>query len=163
MRAFAVLPLLLLAGCGALPAGTDHVCTEIGASPGIGVDVAPGLAAHSAEVEVCEDGECRSSDAVLMPATEPVEEECDGTSPDDVCSARMRPTGGAAGFAQLSDLGEETVEVTLTLTDDAGRKVVSRTLAATPQWVYPNGPDCGAAGPQIQLAVDADGRVTVRH
>lgn len=160
MRAVFAFALILLAGCGSAP-GAGVTCTAIGAPAGVGVATAPGLPAHAAEVRVCWEGECRSADAVLNPATEPVDEGCDGDSPEDVCSARLRPTGGAVGFASVPGLPDEPVELTLTVTDRAGESLVTRTLEATPRWVHPNGPECGAAGPQLQLDVAADGRVTV--
>ncbi|EIF00924.1 hypothetical protein [Saccharomonospora glauca] len=160
MRTVSVLALLLLAGCGSAP-GAGTACTEIGAPAGVGVDTAPGLPAHAAEVEVCWEGECRSAEAVLNPATEPGDTGCAGTSPDDGCSARLTPTGGATGFVDVPELPDRPVELTLTITDGAGETLATDTLRVTPRRVYPNGSHCGAAGPQVRLDVSAEGRVSV--
>ncbi|OQO92968.1 hypothetical protein B1813_12705 [Saccharomonospora piscinae] len=161
MRFVPVLAVLLVAGCGALPAGEGVQCTAIGAPAGVNVDVAPGLAADAAELELCWGGSCRSHDVTLRPATTAVPEECPTGAPDQVCSAQVRPTGGAYGFAQVADLPERNLSATLTVTGPDGARLAQDTVEATPHPVFPNGPECDAAGPQLKLHVAVDGSVTV--
>ncbi|EHK89252.1 hypothetical protein SZMC14600_01086 [Saccharomonospora azurea SZMC 14600] len=161
MRRAVVSFCLLLTGCAAMPGGTTE-CTMIGMPSGIGVDVARGVAAHAAEVEVCRDGRCETFRVDLRPATEAVDEGCDDTGPDGVCSAGVRETGETTGFAPVPDLPDRPLEVTLTVSDRAGESLATGTVRATPQWGPPNGPGCGAGGPQLQLRVSGDGTVSVR-
>ncbi|WP_277671317.1 hypothetical protein [Saccharomonospora viridis] len=167
MRTLTVLVLLLLAGC-AVPGGgerhspQDGPRAEVYAPAGVSVDIAPGLDAGSVALEVCWDGRCHPVDVELHPATTVDPSPCEGTDPDDVCSAQVRETGGFHGFTELPELPEEPVRVTLTVFDEAGEKLVHHTVESTPQPVHPNGSDGDSAGPQLRLDVAADGSVTPR-
>lgn len=155
---------LVLAGvtaCGG-GAGSGTECTGIGASAGIGVDVAPlpaGTTVRAAKVEACWAGSCREVPVELRAATQAVDQGCSGDGPDAACSATMRETGGATGFATLPGLPAEPIRVTVEVGTVDGAVFARRELRVTPAAVYPNGPGCAAAGPQAQLTVDAEGRV----
>ena len=71
----------------------------------------------------------------------------------------MVPTGGKSGFADIPDLPERSVDVTITLTGLVGELDLSGEIQLTPEPTYPNGPDCPAGGNQAQLFVDAAGNV----
>lgn len=160
MRRVIVSWCLVLAGCVGCSGAAE--CTAIGMPAGIGVDVASGLPAHTAEVEVCREGRCETMAVELRPATEAVDDGCEGEGPDAVCSAHVRETGGTTGFADLPDLPDRPVEVRLVVSDLAGETLATGTVRATPQWGSPNGPGCGAGGPQLHLDVAADGTVAAR-
>ncbi|WP_167165734.1 hypothetical protein [Saccharomonospora amisosensis] len=163
MRVTALLALLLVASCGAsVGSGGQRPCTEIGVRVGIGVDIDAGLAAEAATLRTCWGGSCRTYPVDLFQSTAATDSTCAGDRPDDVCSARLRPTGGQHGFADIADLPERPVEVTLTVTGAGGERLAHRTLSVTPTPVYPNGPDCGAGGPQSNLVVDPRGMVSER-
>ncbi|MEU6645157.1 hypothetical protein ABZ863_21705 [Saccharomonospora sp. NPDC046836] len=162
-----MLALLLVAGCGASAGagGADRPCTEIGASTGIAVDIAPrpaGPEAVTATVEACWGRTCRTAPVELSLSTTAGPPTCTGNGQDDSCSAAMRYTGGKNGFAYIDDLPEQPVAVTLTVSGDGGTEIVRQELDITAQPVYPNGPHCGAAGPQARLHVDAAGNVRAR-
>ncbi|MBK1784976.1 hypothetical protein [Prauserella cavernicola] len=162
MRALPLLALLLVAGCGASAGAGPGACTAIGAPAGISVTVAPGSVAGeatAATLETCWAQSCRSSRVMLHPTTEAVDTGCTGDRPEDVCSAEVRETGEKDGFADVPGLPEQQVRVTLTITGADGGELTRQTLDLTPGPVYPNGKDCGVAGPQAQLDVAADGTV----
>ena len=48
------------------------------------------------------------------------------------------------------------------LADAAGAVLLDQTVTATPKLTYPNGPKCGAGGPQTGLEVSSAGVVTER-
>lgn len=161
MRRLAPLALLLVAGCGVSP-GAGEDCTAIGARVGVGVDVAPrpaGPEADAATLEACWADTCRTYPVDLFPSTRAGGTTCTGDAPDDVCSAEAVETGGRHGFADIPDLPEQPVRVTLTVTADGGEQIARQTLEITPEPVYPNGPRCGAGGPQASLTVDRAGAV----
>ncbi|MGH3520751.1 MAG: hypothetical protein ACRDQ7_25925 [Haloechinothrix sp.] len=158
MRALQTIALLLvLSACGASAGSGAQACTEIGTPVGIGLDVEPPLAAKvsAASLEACWDGSCRTAEVELFPSTAPAQTGCVG----DVCSAELRPTKGKHGFADLADLPEEPVEVTVALTGKGGVTVLERTLEVTPRMQFPNGPDCGGAGTQAGVVVSGAGAV----
>lgn len=150
MRILVLLSLALLAACGTQAGAPDRACTAIGARVGIGVEIAPSVAASvvdTTSLEVCWNGSCHTYPVELSPSTAAVDSTCTGTGPDDACSARMRETGGKNGFADIPDLPASPVQVTLS----------GVTLTVTPKLLYPNGPDCGAGGPQAKVVVDETG------
>lgn len=126
----------------------------MGARTGIGVDIDAAVAGgvNAAELTVCWDNACRTSPINLFPSTRTVTEGCE----EGVCSARQVPTGGKHGFVDIRDLPVNPVDVTLSMTDLRGSKVVAQTLSLTPKPSYPNGPDCGAGGPAAGITVDAN-------
>jgi hypothetical protein len=137
--------------------GSDDVvvaCTDKGAAPGIAVEVDPAVAARvsAGTLEVCWAGTCRSGRLELRPRT-------DSTCTDDACWTRMRETGGAEGFLEVTGLPATEVRATLRLTDASGTDVVDRTLDVTPEPSYPNGPDCDPGTPRQHLVVDANARL----
>ncbi|MGI5272758.1 hypothetical protein ACQEUU_26680 [Nonomuraea sp. CA-218870] len=151
MRApFAVLVAALLTACAGPP-----VCTAIGAPVGVLLDVEPPLAARvdRAELEVCWSGACHRPELILHPATAAVETICAG----DTCSARMAETGGEHGFASVPGLPKSPVRARLKLRDADGRAVLDRTLDVTPEGRFPNGPECGEGGPNVQLVAGSGG------
>ncbi|CCH29187.1 hypothetical protein ABZ816_38560 [Actinosynnema sp. NPDC047251] len=150
--------LLLVPACGA---DVGRACTMIGAPTGVNVEVALATA-ETGTIEVCWDGRCVQPRLDLLPASRAGDTTCTGTAPEDTCGASAVPTGGKTGFAAIEDLPAKQVTVRLRLADAAGAPVVDRELTPTARTVYPNGPDCGGAGPQLSLAVGADGSVAQR-
>lgn len=131
-------------------------CTEIGAEPGISVTVAENMAdaIQDPVLEVCID-ECRTYDLELRPGSETVDLGCDSTEPAGSCSASVRPDGTLVGFVSVDELAAEEVGVTVI----SGGKYYR--TAATPEVVYPNGPDCPGQALQLSLTLD-DGALTAR-
>lgn len=156
-RLLTVLTLTALTGCGL---AEPRACTLIGTPVGVGVTVEPPLAARvaAAEVEVCWDGSCRRPRLALHPATRAGEQTCAGES----CSARMEPTGGVTGFADVAGLPKRPVRVRLILRDSLGTKVSDTAIEVTPQGRFPNGPDCGEGGPNAMVVVDRHGTARSR-
>ncbi|MGK5553262.1 hypothetical protein ACSNOI_16750 [Actinomadura kijaniata] len=152
---------LALTGCGTASLSTGGECTMIGTPRGIGLAVEPPLAARAADatVEICWNGVCRTVRTELRDSTTAVPRGC-ADGPDGACAATASPTGGKNGFADVNDLPESPVRVTLTLRDARGGSVLKQQITTTPQAVYANGPHCGKGGPQASLTV-ANGRVTV--
>ncbi|TNC29563.1 hypothetical protein [Amycolatopsis alkalitolerans] len=141
--------LVVLTACGTQAGAPERACTAIGAMPGISVAIAPSVAARfggTAGIDVCWNGSCHGYPVVLTPATTAVATPCTG-GPDDTCGARMRETGGKTGFATVPGL--PAAPVTLTFSGE--------TVSVTPELVYPNGPACGAGGPQAKITVDEKG------
>ncbi|WP_158886694.1 hypothetical protein [Amycolatopsis anabasis] len=163
MRAFPAIGLLFLAtACGApAGAGDGHPCTEIGTPVGISIDIAAPLAdrARAVNVTVCWAGSCQAPRVDLFPSSEAGQSGCAG----EVCSAQARPTGAKHGFADVPGLPASPVRVTLALVSESGSTFSERVLEVTPALAYPNGPDCGAGGPQAGLTVAPDGTVTQRR
>ncbi|WP_232832081.1 hypothetical protein [Nocardiopsis sp. FIRDI 009] len=147
-----------VAGC-ASALGGGRACTEIGVPVGVALEVAPPDAAgvRSAEVEVCWDGRCRSSEVELSESTESVDEGCE----DGTCGARSVPTGGRHGFAFVEGLPAEPVEVRLALLGEDGEELLTDTVTVTPEMLEPNGPGCGEGGPQAGVVVE-DGALRER-
>jgi hypothetical protein len=150
--------LFTLAGCGLTG---RQGCTLIGTPIGLGIDIEPPLAASvaTATITVCWNGECRDAAAWLAPSSAAVSSTCDAV----VCAAQMSPTGGKHGFADVSGLPTATpVQVTVRLDSADGGRLVDQTVQVTPTLAYPNGPNCGAGGPQARVVVTANGSVHAR-
>jgi hypothetical protein len=91
--------LLLVAGCSP----TEVACTEIGAPTGVAVTVEKAIATQIEAVllTVCWDGNCSDHDVELSPGNDTIDQGCDGTDPDSVCSATAVPNGTKVGFAEV--------------------------------------------------------------
>jgi hypothetical protein len=158
MRALPLLAVLLAAttACGSQAGpGGGRICTAIGTPVGVGIDLQPAAAAKvsDATVVACWPGACVTRVVGLRPSTAAGSETCTGGN----CSMRAVPTGGKQGFADLPGLPSAPVQFTVKLAGFA-----DQTLDVTPKLSYPNGPDCGAGGPQAQVFVDDTGRATER-
>lgn len=154
-RAAPVLTGVLCTAC--VGGGTGPLaCTEIGAPPGVSVTVAENMAdaIQDPVLEVCAD-ECRAYDLELRPGSETVDLGCDSTEPEGSCSASVRPDGTLVGFVNVDELTAEEVGVTVISGGSYYR------TAATPELVYPNGPDCPGEALQLSLTLD-DGALTAR-
>lgn len=151
--------MLALAGCGASAAGLPEACTEMAARQGIGVRVAEQIAATSrtADLRVCQGGDCRKVSIELRPSSAAVDQGCDGS----VCAATASPTGQRYGFADLPELNTAKARVRVVLRTADNASVVDRAVTVTPELVYPNGPDCGGEAPQAHLRVTDTGAVRV--
>jgi hypothetical protein len=142
--------LAVLTACGTPAGDPGRACTAIAALTGIAVRIAPSVAARFAgttSLEACWGGACHTYPIVLSPETTATGSTCTGTGPNDACTARMQQTGGQTGFADIPGLTTAPVRVTFS----------GETVTVTPKLVYPNGPDCGASGPQANLVVDERG------
>lgn len=158
----AVVGVLLLAGCAS---AEQSVCTAIGAPAGIGVDVDVAVAQQvtdDATLRVSWGSRNIETDLTLTPSTEAVDQGCAGEDDSSACSATASPTGGKTGFADVPELPEEPVAVTLVLTELDGEPRVLNHVQVTPAATYPNGPNCPVGGNQAQLMVDAAGHVHSR-
>lgn len=149
--------MVAVLGCGSGAGNGGRACTQIGAPAGVSVDVAAELAAEVAagELEVCWDGSCHTGDVNPRPSTSPTNETCQSGT----CSAESADTGETHAFTEVSELPTEQVEVTLTLHDPDGERLVRQTLPVTPESTHPNGPDCAEGGAQAALAVTNTGAV----
>jgi hypothetical protein len=146
--------LLLVAGCST----TEVACTEIGAPPGVAVTVEKAIAAEikTVQLTVCWDGNCHDHDVELSPGSDTIDQGCDGTDPDSVCSATAVPNGTKVGFAEVPGLPSETVTISAEVRR-SGRKVMLPEIAVPAQPTYPNGPQCGPQGNQAKVIVGASG------
>ncbi|MEQ4300052.1 hypothetical protein ABNF97_01445 [Plantactinospora sp. B6F1] len=134
------------------------MCPLIAVRQGIGITVDEAVAERvtAGELAVCWSGSCRTHTVVLEPSTRVVDEDCTGSGSDDVCAAHAEPTGEKSGFVDLPDMPSDPVEVTVRLTDPAGSRIVNQRLTLDPTLV--DGPgECGGAGEQGRIAVDAEG------
>nr|WP_055505805.1 hypothetical protein [Nonomuraea pusilla] len=145
----------LLSGCR-----QDLACTAIGTPVGVALTVEPPIAARArtADLSVCWDDSCRTPPMDLLPATRAGAQTCAG----DSCSVPVEPTGGKHGFAAVEGLPKRPVRVRLVLRDAASRPVLDRTVQVTPRGRFPNGPECGEGGPNVDLTVEPDGTVRER-
>ena len=146
----ALTAVVLCTACAGGGAG-PLACTEIGASPGVSITVAESMARsiEDPKLEICDDG-CRTYDLALQPGSETVDLGCDSTEPEGSCSASARPNGTLVGFVVVDQLAAEEVAVTVL----SGGERYSTT--GTPEWVYPNGPDCPGEALQLSLTLDDD-------
>jgi hypothetical protein len=128
----------------------------IAAREGIGVEITPAVAGRIADATLVArwGGSTRTYPIALFPSTVAGETTCVGDGPNDSCSVQARETGGKNGFADIQDLPSTPVEITMTFADPGGTESGRGTLRVTPKDVYPNGPDCGADGPQTNLIFD---------
>jgi hypothetical protein len=153
-----VMVLVAVTACGS-PAGSGglRACTTIGTPVGVGIDLEPAVAVKvdSVTLVTCWASTCDTQDVYLSPSTAAASTTCTGDKPSDSCSARMTPTGGKHGFANLPGLPSAPIQVTVRLSG-----FPEQTLDVTPKMAYPNGPDCDAGGPQANLLVDANGVVS---
>lgn len=153
--------LAFAVACGSSsPGGSDRVCTEIAARVGVGLDIAAPYADRvaAAHMRACVGDVCREADVQLFPSTAAVATQCTG----DMCSAQMDATGAKNGFLDIPDMTAAPTRVSLTLRDAAGTEVLVRDVELTPTQTYPNGPECGPAGVQGNVAVTADGALVAR-
>ncbi|MBE1484829.1 hypothetical protein [Plantactinospora soyae] len=157
-----VIAALILTAMSACTRTSGETCYLIDVPRGIGITVDAAIAERvdTAEMTVCWNGSCQTPPVVLRPSSGSVDEDCTGSGPDAVCAARAEPTGEKAGFANLPDMPSSPVEVTVTLTDQAGDRIVDRTLTLDPKMVDSPG-ECGGMRPQGQIAVNADGTAQV--
>ncbi|WP_236789340.1 hypothetical protein [Amycolatopsis sp. GM8] len=145
-----LLLMVVLAACGTQAGAPGQPCTGIGTPVGIGVQIAPAVAARfmdTTSLDACWNGSCHTYQVQLHAATAAAETSCTGTGPDDACTAHMRETGGKTGFATIPDLPAAPVQATF----------AGETVTVTPKLLYPNGPTCGGGGPQASLTVDETG------
>jgi hypothetical protein len=144
--------LTVLGACGSgVHAG--RACTDVGAASGVGLDIAPPVAARvaRASMTVCHDGACRTSAVLLTPSTTARPEGCSGGA----CGALAVPTGGRHGFGDFPALPKRPVRVTVVLRNTSGRRLLDQSVTVSPKGVFPNGPHCGEAGPQARVVVTA--------
>lgn len=151
----AIVGVLALAGCST----TEIACTEIGVPQGATIEVLAPLAANAkaATVQVCWDGTCTEQTVELMESYGTVAQDCEGTNPDDSCSAQSTPTGDKNGFVDVPDLPETEVEITVTVLDPSGAEIATDTGVVTPVRIFPNGPQCDNGGVQTRVVMSASG------
>jgi hypothetical protein len=156
--------LLFLSACGTGAFSEGPPCTLIDARQGIGLDIkAPDAAkADAAALRICWNGTCRDEQLTLNDTSKSVPQGCTGDRPDDVCGASSSPDGGKYGFADMTDLPKTPVQVTVTLRDAKGERLLRQKIDVTPHVSSPNGKACGAGAPQAGLVVSG-GKVTVRR
>ena len=155
VRVPAVLTLVaLLTACGS-ESGAGRECSGVGVRAGIGLDIEPPLAATVTEatMKICWDGVCRTPPIMLTPSSKAGPQTCQGTGPEAACGVPMVPTGGQGGFADVHDLPQRPVRVTVVLRDASGRRLLDRGLTVIPRTVYPDGPACGGGTPQAGVQV----------
>ncbi|MEV0807873.1 hypothetical protein [Micromonospora sp. NPDC050200] len=152
----ATLAITTLSACATTSRGRP--CTLIGSPSGVSIGIDPAVAerVNTAEMTVCWNESCQTWTVALYASSRTVSDGCTQTGPGAACSAHAEATAGKAGFVDLADLPSSPVEVTVTLTDSAGARVVDQALMLTPKMTYPNGPGCGAGGPQGRITVGAD-------
>lgn len=144
--------LIALATAGACAGGGGTACTDIGAFHGVAFTVDPSGAegVETALMELCRDGGCVEYELGFTQETRTVNEDCaDGT-----CWAEAEETGGLQARVPVDDLPTEPVDVRIELRADDGEALLTDELSAAPEMVYPNGPDCGAQGPQLGLEIE---------
>jgi hypothetical protein len=146
--------LLLVAGCS--PA--EVACTEIGAPAGVAVTVEKAIATEIEAVllTVCWNGNCSDHDVELSTGSDAIDQGCDGTDPESVCSATAAPNGTKVGFAEVPGLPSGTVTISAEVSR-SGRNVMLPEIALAAQPTYPNGPQCGPQGNQAKVIVGASG------
>lgn len=149
------IAVFLLMGCSEQPTA----CTEIGVMEGVGLNVVGPLAADAAKamIAVCEGEECQAQEIEVVASSTAVPQDCEGTDPDDSCSATMVPDGNKSGFAAFANLPESEVRVTVSLWDENDTQIFLEETNLTPQRIYPNGPQCDNGGVQLGLTVTDDG------
>ena len=156
MRAFAAGAILLLVtGCTA-PGVAG--CTEIGASPGVGVTVEKASAASvtALSLRVCWAGDCTDHEVALSPGSDSIDQGCESDEPDAACSATVVPNGTQVGFVEIPGLPAGEVLIGATVRDGKGSKRVPE-VAILAEATYPNGPQCEPVANQAQVTIGPDG------
>ncbi|XVQ13352.1 hypothetical protein ACQP1W_12690 [Spirillospora sp. CA-255316] len=156
--------LAVLTACGGGSSSGERPCTMIAARQGVGLDIPAPYAAKVAEatMQICWNGTCREPEVHLTGTGKTVPQGCTGDGPDAACGASSSPDGGKHGFADVADLPASPVQVTVTLRDAEGERLLRQKVDVTPHATYPNGRHCGKGDPQAGLVV-RDGEVTVRR
>ncbi|MBN6035256.1 hypothetical protein [Amycolatopsis sp. 195334CR] len=131
-----LVPLVFLLAVLTACVGEGKACTLIATRTGVGVEVDPALRAATGTLELCWDNRCKTHDLGLRHGTD--------------------------GFADVPDLPLTEMSATVRLAGAAGERLVEQSLLMTAAQTFPNGPDCGAGGPQQNLVVEASGAVRVR-
>jgi len=156
MRAFAAGAVLLLASACTAPGVVG--CTEIGASPGVGVTVEKASAASvtALSLRVCWAGDCTGYEVELSPGSDTIDQGCESDEPDAACSATVVPNDTLVGFVEVPDLpaGEVQIGATLRQGERSTRLPEVAILAET---TYPNGPKCAPVVNQAQVTIGPDG------
>jgi hypothetical protein len=107
-----------LAGCAVAP--PTAACPEIALLRGFNVvveaDSVPADPPARVVVKVCQDGTCRTADVELIPGTDSVDQGCEGTGPDSVCSAAAVPNGTLVGTWATADFSPGPLTATVSAT-----------------------------------------------
>nr|BFE34731.1 hypothetical protein GCM10010200_069820 [Actinomadura rugatobispora] len=156
--------LVVLTACGGGASDAGRPCTMIAARQGVGLEIPAPYAAKVAEatMRICWNGTCHQPEIHLSGTSRSVPQGCTGDGPDAVCGASASPDGGKQGFAAVTGLPTAPVQVTVTLRDVQGERLLHQKVDVTPHVTYPNGRHCGKGDPQAGLVVQ-DGKVTVRR
>lgn len=156
LRHTPLLTVVLCTACAGAGGSAPLACTAIGASSGIGITVAAGMAdsVRDPAMKVCGDT-CETYALDLRPGSETVDLGCGSSGPDGSCSASVRPNGSLVGFLVIEQLDPRPLQVTLIAGDE------SYSTSGTAQTVHPNGPGCPGQALQLSLTLDA-GELTVR-
>ena len=155
MRAYAAgAVLLLVSACSAPSVG----CTEIGASPGVGVTVEKATAAGvtALSLRVCWAGDCTDHQVELSPGSDTIDEGCDSDEPDAACAGTVVPNGTLVGFVEVPVLPAGEVQIGATLRQGQRSTRLPR-VAIRVETTYPNGPRCEPAANQAHVTIGADG------
>ncbi|MCF2531866.1 hypothetical protein [Yinghuangia soli] len=150
--------LAFLTGCADK---VPSACTASAARTGIGLDIAPLVAdrTESAAMRTCwTEDRCQDWELELTASTAVADSGCT----DEMCSAMPGATGSKNGFAEIPDLPESPVLVTLILRDSSGGTVLTDDIRLTPSLSYSHGSRCGDDGVQAGLVVTSDGAVISR-
>ena len=155
MRAYAAGAVLLLVTACTAP---GVACTEIGASPGVGVTVEKASAASvtALSLRVCWAGDCSDHDVALSPGSDSIDQGCEGDEPDAACSATVVPNGTLVGFVEVPGLPAGEVLIGATL-QEGKRSTRLPEVAIQAETTYPNGPQCEPAANQAQVTIGPDG------
>jgi len=156
MRAFAAGAVLLLASACTAPGAVG--CTEIGASPGVGVTVEKASAANvtALRLRVCWAGDCTDHEVELSPGSDTVDQGCESDEPDAACSATVVPNDTLVGFVEIPGLPAGEVQIGATL-QHGKRSTRLPEVAIQAETAYPNGPQCEPAANQAQVTIGRDG------
>jgi hypothetical protein len=156
MRAFAAGAVLLLASACTAPGVVG--CTEIGASPGVGVTVENASAATvtALSLRVCWDSDCTDHEVVLGPGSDTIDQGCQSDEPDAACSATVVPNGTLIGFVEVAGLPTGEVQIGATVRHGK-RSARLPEVGIRAETTYPNGPQCEPAANQAQVTIGPGG------
>ena len=156
MRAYAAGAVLLLASACTVP-GVGG-CTEIGASPGVGVTVEKATAANvtALSLRVCWGGNCTEHQVELSPGSDTIDQGCESDEPDAACSGTLVPNGTLVGFVEVPGLPAGEVQIGATLRQGQ-RSTPLPQVAIRAATTYPNGPRCEPAANQAQVTIGPEG------